>query len=443
MFHKFTPQMQNKYTLFYQKNKEVKFNFSAEEISSDGAVFLSKKIERKNRIIKSFASILNDKRNKYYISHSNEKLIAQRVYSLIQGYSDCNDSEYLSNDPIFEAALEGELASQPTLTRLENSIGIKDIWRLSEYMVERYIDTIDRNRERIIIDVDGTDDPTHGCQQLSMFHGYYKQYMYHQLLFHDGETGQLILPVLRPGNCHSNKWFVSILKRIVTRIKSRRPELIIVIRGDCGFSCPEFYKLADKVGLMFCIGITTNERLKKQTELLEARIREEYLSKKEKYQEFVEGFTYQADSWEQAQTCYAKVESTGKGMNIRYFCSNMKYKNAKSVYKEFYVKRGDASENRIKELKNMCYADRLSCHKFTANYFRLFLSALCYEFFYQIKLLIKKSSNEEAKRWQIDNIRLYLMKVGATIETKVKSILIRFSKSYICKDLFNELVQLC
>lgn len=430
-----------KNTLFYQKKKQVKFDFSGKKISTDGAIILSKKIEKEKRIVKGFASILKDNRNKSYTNHSIEKLISQRVYSLIQGYSDCNDAEYLSDDPIFQFSLEGNLASQPTLSRLENSLSIKDIWKLSEYYIQNYVNSIDPLRKQIVIDVDGTDDPTYGNQQLTMFNGYYHQYMYNILLFHDGETGQVILPVLRPGSCHSNKWFVSILKRIVEKIKAKYPQIKIIIRGDCGFSCPALYKLAESEKLEFCVGISTNERLKKHTELMESFVRKEYLSKKLKYQDFTEGFLYKADSWDQAETCYAKVESTGQGMNIRYFCSNMKAESAKALYKEFYVLRGDASENRIKELKNMCFADRLSCHKFTANFFRLFLSCLCYEFYRQIKLLISRSSNEEAKKWQIDKIRLYLMKVGATIENKVKTATIKFSSSYICKDLFMELVK--
>jgi len=435
--------MKYKNTLFYSNNKEVKFNFSGEGISSDGSVVLVKKIERTNKIIRKFSSVLVDKRNKSYCDHSLDKMIFQRVLLLIQGYCDCNDSKYLANDPIIKTVLNGNLASQPTLSRLENSISIKDIYRLSDYLVDSYIDSIASNRKKIVIDVDGTDDETHGNQQLSMFNGYYNQTMYHILVFHDGETGQLILPVLRAGSCHSNKLFVPILSRIVAKIKSRRPELKITIRGDCGFSCPPFYALADETQLDFCLGITTNKRLKIHSQPLEARINEEYVSKGVKHQEFVEGFSYKSDSWSSPQTCYAKVESTGKGLNVRYFCSNMEAEDAKSLYKDFYVKRGDSSENRIKEFKNMCYGDRLSCHRFAANYFRLLLSSLCYEFYRQIKLLILRSSNEQAKKWQIDNIRLYLMKVGATIESKAKSIIINLSKSYICQELFIEIVQLC
>lgn len=435
--------MKNNNTLFYNKKQEINFDFSAENITSDGAVLFSKLVEKKFNIINKFASVLTDQRNQGYTKHSFQKLLEQRIFLMIQGYQDCNDSDYLKNDPVICEAIGGNLASQPTMSRFENSFSITDIYRISEFMVERYAKSINKNRKQIVIDVDGTDDPTHGAQQGTLFNGYYEQYMYHPIVFHDGETGQLILSVLRPGSCHSNHWFVSILKRIVRIIRSQHPNIDIIIRGDCGFSCAEFYKLAHIMGLLFCLGITSNAILKKHTELLVARIKAEYVPKNEKYQEFTEAFEYQSETWDEPQTCFAKVESTGKGMNVRYICTNMQIDTTKSQYLDFYVKRGEASENRIKELKNMCFADRLSCHSFSANSFRLLLSSLCYEFFWQIKQLIGRSSNAEAKKWQIDNIRLYLMKVGGYIKRTFKRIKLCLSKSYICQDLFEELVYMC
>jgi hypothetical protein len=267
--------------------------------------------------------------------------------------------------------------------------------------------------------------------------------MYHQLLFKDGDTGQIILPVLRPGNTHSSRWFVKILEKIVDRIRIRYPEIEIVIRADCGFSVPGFYDLADRKRLKFCVGISANERLKRVTAKVVDIVRAQYLEKGLKHQHFVGGFTYKADTWNRPQTCYAKVESTGKGINIRYFMSNLDDMSARQIYWGFYVKRGDTSENRIKELKNMCYADRLSCHKFTANYLRLFLSCLCYEFYGLIKSLIRKTKFKQAYKWQIDNIRLYVMKVGAIIKKRVRSIRISFSIAYICQNLFSSIIQLC
>lgn len=435
--------MSKQNTLYYKKKQQINFNFSGEEISSDGAIFLSEKIERKHKLIENFCKLIPDERDKDRIEHSIEKMVKQRVFLMLQGYEDCNDEKYLRNDPLIKEVLDGDLASQPTMTRMENSASVSDIYNMSLHCIDNYVASIPINKPYLIIDPDGTDDQTYGNQQLSMFNGYYKQYMYNQLLFHDGETGQIILPVLRPGNCHSNRWFVHILSIIVNKIRQRLPDIKILIRADAGFSNPEFYRLAYEKGLFFCIGLTRNERLKKFTEIAEGIVRAGYLEQGEKFQFFAGAFEYKADSWDKAQNCYAKIESTGKGMNIRYFCSNFEGQTAEEIYWDFYVKRGEASENRIKEFKNMCFADRLSCHKYTANCMRLLFSYLCYEFFRLIKELIKKTGDMVAQKWQPNNIRLFLMKVGAIMKKKKRSITISFSKSYVCQELFVKIVALC
>ncbi len=127
-------------------------------------------------------------------------------------------------------------------------------------------------------------------------------------------------------------------------------------------------------------------------------------------------------------------------MNVRYFVSNFEAMTAQQIYFDFYVKRGDASENRIKELKNMTYSDRLSCHRYWANFIRLIIATLCYEMFRQIKLLIAKTKHHFAKRWQVDNIRLYLMKVGACLKERKRSLTIQFSRAFRYQYLLGDLL---
>ena len=353
-------------------------------------------------------------------------------------YKDVNDVNHLKNDPLFKDILQGDLASQPTISRFENSLDKHAIFKFSNAWVDNYVKSL-FGRKSIIIDVDATDDPTHGNQQMSLFNGYYGQFMLNELFFHDGDTGQIILPVLRPGNSHSNKWYVGLLKRIIIKIRKVYPEMIITIRTDSGFSCAPFYELVDDLDLFFATGIASNNVLKKEVAKLEKEVKDTYLSKEEKHQEFI-AYTYQAKSWHKEQQCYAKVESTGKGMNVRHFVSNIMEKTAKEIYFDFYVKRGDASENRIKEVKNMCFSDRLSNHGYWANFFRLFISSLAYEMFLLIKEKINKSSFEVAKKWQIDTIRTYLLKVGATIKITKKRIFYQLSKAFVYKDLFREII---
>ncbi len=338
----------------------------------------------------------------------------------MQGYEDGNDVFHLQHDPLYKDILEGDLASQPTISRFENSLNKRSIFELCYAWVDRYVSTL-KGRKAITIDIDATNDPTHGRQQLSMFNGYYGQFMYNELFFHDGDTGQIIVPVLRPGNSHSNKWYVSILKRIIIKIREVYPDMKIIIRADSGFCCAPFYKLADIYNLKYAVGLASNAVLKRKTARAKKAVKHLYLNQGKKHQHFM-NFDYQAKSWHKAQRCFSKVESTSLGMNIRHIVSNMEVKEARDIYFGFYVKRGEASENRIKEIKNMCFSDRLSNHGFWANFFRLFISSLAYELFLLLKTKIKNTTFEKSKKWQISSIRTYLLKVGATIKKTKRSV---------------------
>lgn len=430
--------MSEKTTAFYRGNTEVSVDFSAEGISSDGAVVLLDKLERKHKVIARMAGYIPDRREQTRVTHSVEKLLRQRVFTLMQGYEDCNDTEHLKNDPLFHDILGGQLASQPTLSRFENSVDKHALFDLCYGWLDRYVDSL-AGRRQITIDVDATDDPTHGRQQLSMFHGFYGQLMYSELFFHDGDTGQIIVPVLRPGNSHSNRWYVGILKRVVRAIRARYPHMDITIRADSGFSCPAFYRLASRQDLQFVLGVAANAVLKRRTERVADAVRRRHVSQGNKYQHFI-SFCYQAGSWEASQQCIAKIESTGKGLNRRYIVSNLPDKTARQIYFDVYVQRGEASENRIKEVKTMCYADRLSNHSYWANFLRLLVSCLAYELFLLLKQAIRKTTVHMAHTWQISTIRIRLLKVGATIRQTKRRIYYQLSKAFVRQALFRELI---
>lgn len=430
--------MSNKNTIFYRNNTSVDVDFSAEAVSSDGAVVLLEKLERDHKFLHKFSKLIPDLRSPHTIVHSIEKMLKQRVFMMMQGYEDANDVTYLQNDPLFADVLEGDLASQPTISRFENSIDLQTIFSLCYACIDHYVSTLS-GRKQVIIDIDATDDPTHGNQQLTLFNGYYGQFMYNELFFHDGETGQIIVPVLRPGNSHSNRWYVGILRRVIVKIREKYPEMEIIIRADGGFSCSEFYLLAEKHNLKYSIGLASNEVLKRKVSRASNAVEFLYAKQGKKHQHFMT-FPYEAGSWHKEQTCHCKVESTGKGMNIRYIISNFEKQTAREIYTGFYVKRGEASENRIKEIKNMCYSDRLSNHTFLANFFRLFISYLAYEMFLLLKSAIKKTQFDKAKTWLIDTIRVSLLKVGATIKITKRRVYYRLSKAFVFQDLLNELL---
>lgn len=430
--------MRNKNTAFYRGNTQVSVDFSAGEISSDGAIVLLEKLEKKHKLIDYFSQWIPDDRDPIRTVHSIEKLLKQRVFALMQGYEDTNDIEHLKNDPLFQDILDGGMASQPTMSRFENSLGKQGIFDVCHAWVDRYVASL-KGRKQIIIDIDATDDPTYGRQQLSMYNGYYGQFMYNELFFHDGHTGQIIVPILRPGNSHSNKWYVAILKRVLQKIRAAYPQLKIIIRADSGFSCPAFYRLADQFELGFVMGLTSNEVLKRKVKRAEKAVGHLYVREGIKHQHFIT-HTYKAKSWPKAQQCYTKVESTGKGLNTRHIVSNLPQKDARKIYFDIYVKRGESSENRIKEVKNMCFSDRLSNHGFWANFSRLLISSLAYEMFLLLKSAIGKTNFKEAKKWCIDTIRVRLLKIGATLKKTKRRIYYQLSKAFVYQDLFRQLI---
>lgn len=430
--------MSVKDTMFYRGRQEYLLEFSAEEVSTDGAAILLEKIEREFGLLEYIDRFIPDNRCSVKTVHSTYKMLKQRVFLLIHGYEDCNDVLHLKNDPILQDVLQGELVSQPTLSRFENSITKRDIFNLSYAWLDRYVDSLE-GRQRVVIDIDCTDDPAHGQQQRALFNGFYGQFMYNELFFHDGDTGQIIVPVLRPGNSHSNRWYASILERIIKAIKDRYPDMEIFIRADSGFSGPKLYDLADKYGFKFAVGQATNNVLKKEVSVVKEQVKTNFLDKGEKHQHFM-SFKYKAKSWNHEQQCVSKIESTGKGMNIRHIISNIDDKTPEEIYFDFYVQRGETSENRIKEVKNMCFSDRLSNHGYWANFFRLLLSSLAYEMFVLIKKEIQKTKYEVAKKWQISSIRTYLLKVGATIRRTKRRIYYKLSKSFVYQDLFRTLI---
>lgn len=430
-------------TAFYVGKKALTYEFTADGVSSEGGLMLLKKLEQKHHLIRDLAARLPDTRNPDQIVHTYQKQMEQRVYLMGQGYEDVNAIDRLKNDPLLGQLLDQGPGSQPTLSRMETGVDRAALLSLYEGWVERYLQELDPEQETILLDVDTTDDPTHGNQQLSLFHGYYGQWMYQELVIFDGQTGRLVLPVLLPGTWYPGKAAVFVLDRLLERIRACFPKTTIRIRADSGFSCPGFYELVARYQVEYCLGLSANSVLKEWTRPEEERMRHTWLEAGKKQQQILGPFPYQAGSWSTPQQVYAKVESTGVGMNVRYFVSNRTDLDPRSLYYDFYVRRGEHCEKRIKELKNMCYSDRLSCHRFWANAFRLLLSGLVYEFLRRIQTLLKATGSEQAARWNMDSIRLHLLKIGTIVTVRVRQIRLAFSRAFAWPELLGKIIQLC
>jgi len=422
-------------------SKEVIVDFDGGRITSNAGGLLLRELDQRYRIAEKAASCLRDPRDSGKVKHDLLTLVRQRLFGIALGYEDNNDAIWLSKDPALKIMAgkapesAGNLASQPTLSRFENQVGPRDLRRLSDWLLDLYLKTHPGPRKVIVIDMDATDDPTHGKQQLSFFHGYYEEHMYHPLLVFDGRTGFPLAAVLRPGNTHGSHGALAVLKRLIKKLKKAYPEALILFRADAGFAVPALYPYLERQEIRYAIGFITNNRVLAQAAPLLLKAQRQYQETREKQRLFT-SFSYQAESWTRPRRIIAKVEYTHLGINQRFVVTNLS-RNPQFVYDDLYVLRGDV-ENRIKELKLELKADRLSCHRFLANQFRLLLHTAAYCLFW---LLRHHLQGTELAKAQVNTLRLTLLKIGARIRETSRRIWVHLASGYPYRNLLALVLQ--
>ncbi len=415
------------YNFFSKKTLEVKF--SGLDLSSDAGLLLVRQAEQGQKICQGLAQCLEDQRDPSKIKHTINQLVSQRIYQIAGGYEDANDSNYLRHDPIFKIACErvpivGEelLASQPTITRLENQVTKKELAAIRRLFVDRFIQAHQQAPKEIILDVDGWDAQTYGHQQLSLFHGYYGHKMYFPVLINEAESGYPLIVELRAGNSHSGKGIAGILRWLFWRLKRAWPQVQIILRGDAGFSLPELIQLCERSGVKYAFGLSSNAVLKRKISYLLELARLQYLRIQEKARLFDDVY-YAAGSWSSPRRVVMKAEWLEKGANPRFLVTNL-LTEATALYDQFYVQRGASSEHRIKELKLGIKADRLSCQKFIVNQFRLFLSQAAYILMLTIR---KAAEGTRLAQAQVTRLRSTLIKTAAKVSVSVRRVLVELA----------------
>jgi hypothetical protein len=362
-------------------------------------------------------------------------LFRQRLYQIIAGYEDANDADRLRHDPAFQILADhplGEpLGSQPTLSRWENSPSPRDLLKLQDALLDGFVKICGkqvRKRGEILLDVDSTDDPTYGQQQLSFFNGGYDQHMYHPLLIFERHTGCLLAARLRAGTVASHARIISLLLRIVPRLQREFPKVRIKLRADAGFATPMLYEFCEFFGLQYAIGIGTNSRLQSAAQRLQHRLAKRFRRTGEPQRSF-SSFRYRAHPWSHQRRIAYKAEHTAAGSNLRFLVTNL-LGRSRSVF-SFYNDRGEC-ENRIEEFKNGFAADRLSCHRFRANAFRLLLHSFAYNLVNLFRLQLPSSMRSA----QIETLRIQLFKIGARIRKTARCIHVHMASGWPFQDLF-------
>ena len=418
--------------------------FDQERGSSDGGAVLLGAADRRLGLSEALGGCIRDGRDPLRVIHEISDLMRQRVYAIACGYPDGNDAARLSEDPVHKLLVgrdpvgEGDLASQPTLSRFENGADRADLFRMGERLAEQVIERHRRRRRgraRVVtIDLDQTDDPAHGQQQLALFNGYYGEWCYLPLLgfvsFDDEADQYLVAAVLRPGNSPDKVGSLGVLSRLLLRLRTAFPKARLRVRLDAGFAAPEVYDFLDEQGdVDYAVAIGKNSILLRRAGKHMAQARR--LSKASEKTEHVYAETlYAAKTWPHRRRIIIKAEVTrhpGRDPkdNPRFVVTNMT-QTPRWVYEDFYCHRGEI-ENRIKELHHGLEIDRTSCSRFLANQLRVLLTAAAYVLMQELRL---RAARTKLARAQVSTLRDCLLKIGARVNSSVRRIVLHLPESF-------------
>lgn len=417
------------------KRRKIEAEFSGGDITSDGGVLLLREVDKKLGLLKAIDQVLTDPRDQDQIKHSQLSLLSQRVYSLCLGYEDLNDHQQLRLDPALQTAVNRDevLASQSTLCRLENRMGRQTMVDIHQVFLDQFIASFDSPPEELILDFDATDDPTHGCQEKTFYHGYYRHYCFLPLYVFCND--QLLVSYLRPSNKDGAKHSGAILKLLVKALRKQWPAVRIIFRADGGFCRHRVLSWCERNDVHYIIGYTRNPRLMRLIAEYMKQTKQRFEDTQQKQRDFLD-LNYSAKTWGKTRRIIAKLEVTDKGPNPRFIVTNLAGE-AQTLYDEIYCARGDM-ENRIKEQQLGLFADRTSAHEWWANQFRLLLSSLGYILLESIRRLALKGT--ELEKAQASTIRLKLLKIGAVILRNTRRIRFLLSSHYPYQDLFRSVV---
>jgi hypothetical protein len=426
--------------------KSVQLDFTGGLLSSDGGLLLLARLDRSLGLTERVAACLKDDRRPDRVHHPLLDLIRQRVYQIAAGYEDANDATSLRHDPALKlslgrAPLSGaDLASQPTLSRLEATISEAECDAINQVLLAQFL-ALPRTKPRaIVLDLDTSEHQTHGQQELALYNGHYghtcylPRFVFAHLL---GEPDQFLVSSELPDHQGNDTEAILLtLLRLVSAIRTRWPGVEIVLRADAGFADPELYTFLEEHEIAYTLALAGNGVLHEKSRHLREQAAKEAAGSPEQRAVVYGRVWYQAQSWERGRNVAVKVEQTPTGTSVRYVVVSGVLGKAKEQY-GFYGGRGD-SENRIKELKEGVHSDRMSCREYASNKVRLLLCSVAYVLLQGLRRLARGTEWATA---QVERLRLGVIKIGARVKESGRRVVVELCSSYPWQEAFRLLVR--
>lgn len=402
-------------------------------MTSDGGVMLLGEVDRKLGLLEAAARCIADPRNPLLIKHQVRDMLRQRVYGLAQGWEDLNDHAALRLDVAMQTAVgvDREVASAPTLCRLEKWADRPTAWRLHGLLIDQFIASFKSAPAELVLDFDATDNPLYGQQEASFFNAHYDSYCYLPLYVFCGQ--QLLCAYLRPSDVDGAHHAAAILKLLVKRLRHAWPKVRIIFRGDSGFCRQRIINWCERSHVHYVVGLARNARLHRIVEYAELAVQAQYEETGVK-QRLIDEFSYAAQSWPHERRVITRLEWGQQGANPRFIVTNLDGP-AQWLYDTVYCQRGEA-ENRIKEAQVGLFATRTSCQVLRSNQLRMLLAALGYVLIERLRALALQGTVLAVA--QIDTLRVKLLKVGAVITRNTRRIRLYLASNWPSAPIFAQ-----
>jgi Transposase DDE domain group 1 len=433
--------------------KKLTVDFNGGTQSCDGGLLLLRAAERKLGVCERLAAAMPDRRDPDRILHEMFEMVMARSSAIASGYKDAIDFERLRHDPVMKVAVGrcpetgAPLASQSTISRLENSASKTDAARLAVAMIDQFCATVKPGRVEIF-DIDDTFCAAHGGQQLAFWNAHHDERGFATMHIYHVASGAPVAAILRPARTPKGTEVRTVIKHVTKLLKQRWPNTQIVWRGDSHYGRAEAMEWIEENDGDYIFGLPGNSTLDALAAKTADNLRFHHAKSSEPKVRTWTSFTYQAGSWTRPRKVVARLEcslqpdtgetiTTSNGMrqevDIRYVVTSLKGP-AEHLYEDHYCGRGQM-ENLIKLHKAQLSSDRMSCHSATANQVRLALHTAAYWLMLAVRDAIPKT--EPLAKAEFATIRERLIKTGARVIERAARIRIQLPTSFPEARLFR------
>jgi len=411
--------------------KPLTVTFDAGRLSSDGGLIVLREIATRLGLAETITGPLADVRDPSRVRHSYAEMALARMLMIAAGYEDCDDIDALKSDPALKIAVGrtpesgADLMSQPTLSRLENLADWRALVRIGLGQIDLYCNSFTRPPSRIVLDIDDTDDPAHGQQELALFNAHYDCTCFQPIHIFDGLSGKPVLALLRPGKRPSSEEVAKVLRHVIARIRKHWSRVEILVRADSQYCSEPALAQLEAMRCDYIIGFAINSKLLE----IAAPWRAQCEARRSRQKPVVRRFhqlPYKGREWSCWRKLVARVEATAMGTDARFIVTSL-CGRGKALYEKVFCARG-AAENLIKDMKRWTRSDKTACSRWQANQFRLFLHVGAYWLLHSLRQGAPKRS-----RWRgatFETIRRTFVKIAVRVEELKGKIKLAFPAGY-------------